>query len=717
MSFLMIDKNNIPMIKQKNVSVKNVEKIFVKMPYGMVLVIDDEKRLVGYYDVNNWNSGKDIEGALQQIPFWKSTSEISSEYLGKYPLYPIVDEDNKLVKIYYETEAGLADGNNQLATICDIKQMGYNFNHFVDKTRCTGKKIAIFTDYQRINASLQLGETLFNNCDDIKFEGVFIYSGFEKVVKNNTYNMNSQLMFIESLSELVNKGVDIIFFNSMAYEKASRLNYFIKEKIKCKDVSRALKLMNNACLTDYAVIKYKKELRDKGIDLYTMAVPRSADIGAVNGKKDADELMKFLKSNMNEKEATELSEIRKIFIKNMVKDGEMRYYKDIKSSVFNVISKCRFVPEQPLEYNRTVYLVGPCIIAGLYVDDKNTLGAHLQKYYNINGENVRIVALPISTEAHREYYLKTIMSLRPNKGDTIVLVDQTFRFLRYDMDCIEECRQAVNEYGRDIFFDIPSHCNGLLMDIIAKKLYNSLEQISYNAAEDEEEYRKYITENNSEKREVNSLSKNSELLEYQEYIKTNSFVKKVVNGAIVMNCNPFTKGHLYLIEYAASQVDYLYIFAVQEDKSFFKFDDRIELMRQGTAHIPNVKVFPSGKFILSSTTFSEYFDKANLGGTTVDTSMDVEIFAKHIAPVLDISVRFVGQEPLDPITNQYNDAMKRILPEYGIELREIPRKESDGQVISASRVRKYLEEGKWDEIKEIVPVTTYNFLYEKYYNK
>ena len=61
--------------------------------------------------------------------------------------------------------------------------------------------------------------------------------------------------------------------------------------------------------------------------------------------------------------------------------------------------------------------------------------------------------------------------------------------------------------------------------------------------------------------------------------------------------------------------------------------------------------------------------------------------------------------------------MKRILPEYGIELREIPRKESDGQVISASRVRKYLEEGKWDEIKEIVPVTTYNFLYEKYYNK
>ena len=717
MSFLMIDKNNIPVIKKKNVSVKSIEKIFIKIPYGMVIVVDDEKKLLGYYDVNNWDYGNDLEAALQNIPLWKSTKEIDSEYLGKYPLYPIVDEDNKLIKIYYETESGLSNSNNQLATLMDIKRMDYNFNHFIDKTGCNDKKIAIFTDYQRINASLQLGETLCNNCENIKFEGVFIYSGYEALVKNNTYNMNSQLMFIDSLSELADRGIDIVFFNSESYERATRINYLRKENIKCKSVTRALKLMNNACLTDYALIKYKKELQDKGIKLYSMAVPRSADIGCSNSKNSSLELLEFLKNNMNETVAQELFDIRKIFIKNMVKDGEMRYYKDIKSSVFNVISKCRFVPKQPSEYTKTVYLVGPCIVAGLYVCDDDTLGAHLQKYYNTNGEKVRIVALPISTEAHREYYLKTVMSLRPQEGDVIVLVDQTFRFLRYDIDCIEECENAVKKYGRQIYLDIPSHCNSLLMDIIAKKLYDSLKKVNLNKEECENEYSEYVVKNSTEKKEIDSLSNNSELIEYKEYIKSNSFIKKVVNGGIVMNCNPFTKGHLYLIEYAASQVDYLYIFAVQEDKSFFKFDDRIELMRQGTAHISNVRVFPSGKFILSSTTFSEYFDKANLSGTTVDTSMDVEIFAKHIAPVLDITVRFVGQEPLDPITNQYNDAMKRILPEYGIELREIPRKESDGQVISASRVRKYLQENRWDEIKESVPITTYNFLYEKYYKK
>lgn len=181
-----------------------------------------------------------------------------------------------------------------------------------------------------------------------------------------------------------------------------------------------------------------------------------------------------------------------------------------------------------------------------------------------------------------------------------------------------------------------------------------------------------------------------------------------------MNCNPFTLGHQYLIEYAASQVDYLYIFVVEEDKSFFLFKDRLELVKKGTGHLDNVKVLPSGKFIISSNTFSEYFDKANLKGTQIDTSLDVETFATQIAPTLDISVRFVGQEPLDPITNQYNMSMKELLPKYGIELREIPRKESGNSVISASRVRRYLKEKRWNEIKEIVPITTYEFLKEKY---
>lgn len=163
-------------------------------------------------------------------------------------------------------------------------------------------------------------------------------------------------------------------------------------------------------------------------------------------------------------------------------------------------------------------------------------------------------------------------------------------------------------------------------------------------------------------------------------------------GAIVMNCNPFTLGHLYLIEYAAKEVDQLFIFVVEEDASFFSFDDRIMLVREGTKHLKNVIVLPSGSFMISKKTFAAYSNKAKLQNEKIDSSLDVEIFANYIAPSLGITIRFAGEEPLDNVTRQYNETMRRILPEHGIEFRTIKRKNQSGEPISASRVRKLLAE-------------------------
>ncbi len=184
-----------------------------------------------------------------------------------------------------------------------------------------------------------------------------------------------------------------------------------------------------------------------------------------------------------------------------------------------------------------------------------------------------------------------------------------------------------------------------------------------------------------------------------------------------MNCNPFTLGHRYLIETASKQCDKLFVFVVEEDKSIFKFTDRLELVKLGTADLKNVIVLPSGKFMISSLTFTDYFNKSKLQDKQIDPSMDVELFASQIAPTLNISVRFVGEEPIDKVTKQYNDTMRRILPKYGIEFVEIPRKEQGGGVISASRVRKLLEDKKFDEIAKIVPKTTLKFLKQNYLKK
>jgi [citrate (pro-3S)-lyase] ligase len=181
-----------------------------------------------------------------------------------------------------------------------------------------------------------------------------------------------------------------------------------------------------------------------------------------------------------------------------------------------------------------------------------------------------------------------------------------------------------------------------------------------------------------------------------------------------MNCNPFTLGHRYLIETASKQVDTLYIFVVEENKSFFEFEDRYQLVKAGTQDLENVVVLPSGKFIISALTFPGYFYKDNNKDAVVDTSKDVDLFGKYIAKILNIKVRFVGEEPIDMVTRQYNRSMQERLPLYGIEVMEIKRKEMGAQVISASRVRKCLENKDFEGIRELVPETTYEYLVKKY---
>ncbi len=190
--------------------------------------------------------------------------------------------------------------------------------------------------------------------------------------------------------------------------------------------------------------------------------------------------------------------------------------------------------------------------------------------------------------------------------------------------------------------------------------------------------------------------------------------EKPVIGAIVMNCNPFTNGHLHLIEYAVSKVDALYIFVVEEDRSFFPFADRLRLIKEGTAHLGDkVLVVPSGKFIISSITFPGYFTKDTLQ-TQVDPSHDLMLFGLFIAPALGISRRFVGEEPTDYVTRQYNETMEKLLPHVGVAVEIIPRKTlpESAVAISASLVRRLLETEDFAQIQPLVPPTTYQYLYQ-----
>jgi len=182
------------------------------------------------------------------------------------------------------------------------------------------------------------------------------------------------------------------------------------------------------------------------------------------------------------------------------------------------------------------------------------------------------------------------------------------------------------------------------------------------------------------------------------------------NGAVVVNCNPFTRGHQYLIEEAASQVDQLYVFVVREDRSIFPFDVRFRLAQQGTAHIPNVTVLDTSDYAISQVTFPGYFLKQDDDRQTIQMEVDLHLFGKHIAPFFNVSKRFIGTEPYCRTTRIYSETMHKILALYDIETVQLERKCISSQPISASRVREALKREAFETLKELVPDSTLAFL-------
>ena len=184
-------------------------------------------------------------------------------------------------------------------------------------------------------------------------------------------------------------------------------------------------------------------------------------------------------------------------------------------------------------------------------------------------------------------------------------------------------------------------------------------------------------------------------------------------GAAVMNCDPFTLGHQHLITYAANACDKLYVFVLSEDKGYFSAADRMEMVKRGTAHLPNVTVLPTGPYLISSATFPTYFLKERDQADRIQCMLDIQIFGQYFAPAFSISRRYVGSEPLSPLTNRYNETLKEHLPSHGIELIQIPRLTQAETPISASAVRAALAGGDWDAVQTLVPKTTFDYLRNK----
>lgn len=224
------------------------------------------------------------------------------------------------------------------------------------------------------------------------------------------------------------------------------------------------------------------------------------------------------------------------------------------------------------------------------------------------------------------------------------------------------------------------------------------------------------------------------LPEYKKYLA--SLARPGWNGAIVMNANPFTKGHRYLVEQAASLVDNLYVIVVREDRSRFPYAERKAMIDAGCAGLDNVIVCEGSDYAISAATFPTYFLKKLDDATDTQIALDLDLFVNHIAKPLGVTVRFAGSEPEDALTRRYNELMAEILPGTSvavvrqahqpdpelvkgsalrqarrpIDFVEIPRLEQKGKPLSATSLRRALDKGGFKEAMEYIPKSTVPYL-------
>ena len=334
--------------------------------------------------------------------------------------------------------------------------------------------------------------------------------------------------------------------------------------------------------------------------------------------------------------------------------------------------------------------------------DSNTIESNLQRLLNTNEPEKKLAVFNYSFHGEQvSRDIATLRSLPLKKGDIVIFLSPPI----FGIPCCYLSLKSIrpHPYG-EIFTD--GHYTHSGNRMIADGIFEFLRKNDFFEKNLPADVGKLIR-----MQQLAFEDENEELHDYKNKLK--AFYQRTISpqiGAIVMNCNPFTLGHRYLVEQALKSCDHLIVFVVEEDKSVFPFAERIELARRNLADLKNVSVICSGQFIISSRTFKDYFNKESLQEHKIDTSLDVTIFGKEIAPCLNISIRFAGEEPLDNVTQQYNESMARILPQYGVKFIEIPRMKYNGKPISASEVRRLAETSQFDRLKNLVPPLTLRYL-------
>lgn len=583
-------------------------------------------------------------------------------------IYDSVD-DNNIIKLFMKDTFEVAyfvknDALFGIATFGDFLNK-YAHNNYYINTEFVFVKYE--KDYEKKIRQIFDGDNKINRIPVLDENNKIM---FEVRRDKESTGINDDRKFLLLLEVIKKYKINCSFFNRPDY--VDNYNYTLRQQIRIKNKISFPVIVNQPD-------KYIKEIKD----IY----------------RDKIKIDKYIQK---------LSKISPIY----QMDG-MYLHKDTCSEYINIIAGKRITVNNPDFSNINIHMYGRCGVFGYAVTDEETIPSVLQKFINKAGYKCKVINHGLWGADNSKIYnniFNDILNSVIKYNDLIVFYMNIKQFRNKILDSEFYFYDTTDEFHSNLknninFYDCPGHMDANGYELIGNIMFNKLEAKL-----------KSIDNVNisKENRKITLGCIPNEIQDYLNKIKKlipNSFIqKKLKYGAIVMNCNPFTKGHLYLIKEASKRVDRLFIFVVEENRSFFTFEQRFEMVKKGVKNIDNVCVLPSGKYMISAITFPEYFIKDNVKDVDINPTLDVNIFAKYICPELNITKRFVGTEPNDFITNQYNLTLKEILPLYKIDLIEIERISQKDIPISASQVRKLLKDNNWNEISKIVPATTLKIL-------
>lgn len=600
---------------------------------------------------------------------------------------PVVDRDGKLVGDYSRWDdlnfliRNMQEFNDLVAAMLNGRSCGDYFGVLIHPGNTDVRKLKI---YKQMKAAFDKGNTKY----------VEIY----KAEVLTYLSQKCAILFVDQ-DDL--KGTWSIWGKILDSTVAEIMTY---HSFLLKGAEKKYSMMN-----DMAAMKILKQIQRGGIKCYTLSCRENIN-GYLN--KYIMKQTERLRAVPKEQRSAIRPEIAKDFFGelytkeyweeivamplSMQSNNGVNRLKDTESRFLNVKNGERKTYNQPKLFNKTIHFFGPCIIIGRFVEDQYTIESFLQDSLNRRGYLCKVVNYGCWNDGSID--CGRIMETQFKKGDIVIVYsyDKYYEGIT-DINIVDvaETSQMPIEWTTD---DQLVHCNHKANKVYAEYILDKIENDMKQSV---------TSESNFIAVDKNAYIKQTYVDRYFKEFKYQNY-KRI--GAIVMNCNPFTLGHRYLIEKAYGEVDFLIIFIVEENKSVFNFEERFAMVREGTKDLEHIIVVPSGNFILSQTTFPEYFIKIADEDIVQNVDYDITLFAEYIAKPLHINCRFVGEEINDFVTRKYNEAMKRILPSKGIELIEIKRINNANVCISASLVRRYLEDGEHEKAWGMVPNTTKAFL-------